>query len=505
MDATPLFRLFAALRRRQIAAQIPAVTQEALLLRLLEKAAGTRFGRDHGFAGIRSVTGFQRAVPLRSYDSFWRDYWQPEFPVLENVSWPGPIPHFAVSSGTTSGRTKYIPLTGAMRRANRKAGLDMLAAHLAARPKSHAFAGKSFMLGGSTVLKREAEGVASGDISGILAGSMPGWASPFLFPPADLARLTDWEEKTARIAEAALDTDIRILGGTPSWLLLFLEKLSALRVARGEPAEPALPHLELLVHGGVDFRPYRHRFEAIVAQTGAELREVYPASEGFIAYADRGTGEGLRLCLDHGLFYEFVPLEELDSPNPTRHWIANAEIGVNYALVLSSAAGLWSYVIGDTVRFVDLDPPRLLVTGRTSYALSAFGEHLIADEVEKAVSTAAGIIGAEITDYAVGAIVPQDGSIGGHLYVVEFDQDVSAADLARFAAAIDRVLIDENEDYEAHRSGDFGMHPPRIAAMPHGRFNAWMKSRGKLGAQNKVPRLIADPDLFANLRRFMGV
>jgi hypothetical protein len=336
---------------------------------------------------------------------------------------------------------------------------------------------------------------------------MPPWARPFYFPPRELETIADWEERIAKMAPASLATDIRGIGGTPSWLLLFLDRLRDLKPEAGRSLAAFYPNLEILIHGGVNFAPYRAIFAEWLAGSRAETREVYPASEGFIALADRGDGEGLRLNLDHGLFFEFVPLEELDSSNPSRFWVATAEVGVNYAIVLSSCSGIWSYVIGDTVRFVDIDPPRVLITGRTTYSLSAFGEHLIGEELEQAVSTAATAIGARVTDYAAGALFPQsEGEPGRHLFIVEFIDGVPSDEgLARFATALDGHLATLNEDYKVHRARDFGMRPPLVHGAAPGTFAAWMKSRGKLGGQNKVPRVIQDPEVLRNLWRFASI
>jgi len=504
LDATPALRLYARRRRRALERLDPAAAQERQLLKLVRRASGTRFGQDHGFQKIASVSDFQAQVPLRRYEDFWEDYWKPAFPRLTDISWPGTVPYFAVTSGTTKGVTKYIPCSAAMTKSNIRASLDVLVHHITARPNTHLFAGRSFMLGGSTALVDEAPGVQSGDLSGIAAAEVPRWARSRYFPPSDLALIGDWEEKVAALAPASLAADIRSISGTPSWLLIFFDALHALRPEAPHRLASYYPNLELVIHGGVGFEPYRKQFEALLEGSHAELREVYPASEGFMAIADRGPGEGMRLNLDHGLFFEFIPVEELDAPNPTRHWIGDAEIGVNYAVALSTCAGVWSYIVGDTVRLVDRDPPRLLVTGRTSYMLSAFGEHLIGEEIEHAVASAAEAIGAMVDDFSVGALFPKKkGDLGGHLFVVEFSgEPPDTAMLERFAAAIDESLSAANEDYEAHRSGGFGLNAPRIHAVPHGSFAAWMKSRGKLGGQNKVPRIINDETLFANLRDF---
>jgi len=505
-NATPLLRLYASLRGRHLARSDYATQQEGELRRLLGRAAGTKIGREYNFDTITTVAEFQRRVPLRTYDDFWRDYWQTSFPRLGGLTWPEEIPFFAVSSGTSSGRTKYIPCSHDMVRSNTRAGTDLLVHHLRNRPQSRLLGGKSFMLGGSTDLVEESPGIWSGDLSGIAVKTLPLWAKLRYFPPADLALMKNWEEKIAVLAERSLKEDIRMISGVPSWMLILMHHLNERR-GGGEPRLARFyPNLELLVHGGVNFGPYHRQFEALLEGSHAELREVYPASEGFIAVADRGYNEGLRMNLDHGLFFEFVPLEELGSENPTRHWIDTIELDVNYALVMTTCAGLWAYVIGDTVRFIDRAPPRLLVTGRTSYYLSAFGEHIIAEEVEDAVTRAAEELGLTVTDYSVGPVYPANpAELGGHLYVIEFAERLpTPAESARFTAALDRRLCERNDDYEAHRAKGFGLKPPALRAVPAGTFAGWMKSRGKLGGQHKVPRIIMDRELFAGLQDFIS-
>ena len=502
INYTPLLRVYAGHRRRQLARQNPLETQERQLLKLVKKAADTRFGRDHDFATIKSVADFQSRVPLRRYEDFWDAYWKDLFPNVVDASWPGKMPYFAVTSGTTSGTSKYIPVSHDMNRSNARAGVDVLAHHVAHCPSSQAMGGKGLMLGGSTELVKEADGVYSGDLSGIAVKRSPWWAKSFLFPPIEIALLSDWEEKVDRIAEAAQHTDIRIITGTPSWLLILFDKQAAL--AEGQDrARDLYPNLDLLVHGGVNFKPYRQQFEGFLDGQG-ELREVYPASEGFIALQDETPADGLRLMLDNGLFFEFVPVEELGTDSPTRHTLANAETGVNYALVLSSNAGCWAYLIGDTVRFVSLDPPRILITGRTSYSLSAFGEHLIEEEVQEAVSAGSKATGLTITDFSVGAVFPATSNdLGGHLFVIEADRYPLDEETAQvFLAKADECLNALNDDYRAHRAEGFGLKDPQMLAVPPGTFAAWMKSRGRLGGQNKVPRLIADESLFDGLVSF---
>jgi hypothetical protein len=503
IDATPLLHLYAPWRRASLARQDPVAAQEKQLLRLIRRAQGTRFGRDHGFNRIATVADFQARVPLRRYEDFWTEYWRAPFPVLWDVTWPGLIPYFALTAGTSTGRSKHIPVTSDMNRANRRAALDTLVHHITARPDSRILAGRSFILGGSTDLQRLATGVYAGDLSGIVARDMPFWARLRAFPPLDLALELDWEKKVRRMAPASLEADIRSISGTPSWLLYFFDELMRLAPERPRRLDAFYPGLELVVHGGVNFSPYRHRFEELLEGSRAELREVYPASEGFIAIADRGPDAGLRMLLDNGLFYEFVPVDELDWQAPTRHWIANAELFREYALVLSSNAGLWAYVLGDTVRLIERNPPRLIVTGRTGYLLSAFGEHVRGEEIETAVSRAASGIGADVADFSVGALVAARGDgADAHLYLVEFaEKPAGEEQLRQFAALIDAALMTANADYAAHRhSGQ--LTPPQVRVMEPGAFARWMKHRGKLGGQNKVPRIINDLALFDDLRRF---
>jgi GH3 auxin-responsive promoter len=503
LDATPFLRFYARRRLAALARQDGAAAQRRQLLSLIGRARETLFGRAHGFAQIRDVADYQARVPLRRYEQFWSEYWQPRFPVLDNVSWPGRIPYFARSSGTSSGATKHIPVSENMMGANRRAAIDLLVHHVQHRPASRVLAGRNFVLGGSTALETLAPGVAAGDLSGIAAASVPFWAQPYYFPRGALARVTDWEEKTAALARRSLAENIRSISGTPSWLLLFFERLRAESPQAGESLNSLYPDLELITHGGVAFAPYRDRFVRLLEGSHAETREVYPASEGFVALADRAPGEGLRMLTDNGLFFELVPLEELEADKPTRHWLGNAETGVNYALVVSSCAGLWSYIVGDTVRLIGLRPARLLVTGRTAYNLSAFGEHLIAEEIDTAIGAAAASIGAAVTDYTVGPVYPAERS-GYHLYLVEFSDSPDAGGLSRFAAALDKKLSALNIDYAEHRAGNFGMDPPRVIAVSRGGFAAWMKARGKLGGQNKVPRVISDETAFKAMVRALA-
>ncbi|MHB8247840.1 MAG: GH3 family acyl-acid amido synthetase [Acidithiobacillus sp.] len=502
-DGTPLLRLYAERRQRHLEQLDPAAAQAQELRQLIAQARRTRFGHDHHFEKINNVLDYQKRVPLRRYEDFLAEYWRLPFPVLTDVTWPGRIPFFALSSGTTTGATKTIPVSRAMVRANRRAALEVLVWHLASRPHGRPLAGKTLILGGSTALTRLATGVYSGDLSGIAAKTIPFWARPYTLPGTEIALLADWDEKLERIARTAIHEPIRVLSGTPSWLILLFERILALKGDKG----PAFPELELLIHGGVAFAPYADRFADYLCATGAATREVYAASEGFIAVADRGPGEGLRLLPDNGIFFEFVPVEELSSPRPTRHWLGNLETGIPYAVVLSSNAGIWSDVIGDTVRFVDRHPPRLLVTGRLSYMMSAFGEHLTGEEIEQAVLEAAQKLEMQIIDFSMGAEFPSGpGAKGRHIYIIECGRPPPAPETrqalaGRFSVHIDDTLMERNADYREHRRNDIQLDVPRVILVDPGTFADWLRGRGRLGGQNKVPRVINDQALFADLKR----
>jgi hypothetical protein len=503
LDATPLLRLRGGQRMRELARQNPVAAQRRVLAHLVHRARDTRFGRWHDFGAIRTVADYQARIPLRHYEAFWQEWWQPVFPRLRGATWPGRIPFLALSSGTSGGPTKYIPVSTATLQANRDAALDSLIFHVAQRPDSRLLAGRNLLLGGSTSLERLSRHVQAGDLSGIAAAEIPVWARGRSYPPREVALLGDWPRKLDAIARLCLEQPVTSISGTPSWLLLFFERMAELRPAGGRHLAALFPQLELIIHGGVGMAPYRDRFDLWTRGSRIQTREVYAASEGFIAAADLGPDDGMRLLADRGLFYEFVPLDQLDAAAPERHWLATAKVGVDYAIVVTSASGLWGYVLGDTVMFERLDPPRLRVTGRTGWSLSVVGEHVTGGELDRAVGIAAHETGVLVHDYAAAPLHPDAGDPrGGHLVLVEFAQ---APPLERFTHALDAALAAGNADYAAHRAGDFGMRPPRVRIVPSGAFEAWMASRGKLGGQHKVPRVINDPALLASLLHATGL
>lgn len=484
------FARYAHRRVRQLDRMDVAAVQQDALLRLVRRAADTRFGRDHDFAGVGSVADFRQRVPVRDYEAYWSEYWKAAYPRLQGVTWPDAIPYYALSSGTTTGATKFIPVSWDMVKSNRKAATTTMALFRHAHPEAKTFTGKFFFVGGTTDLRAQADGSLAGDLSGIAAKEVADFMRPYAYPPLDLSLITDWETKMRRLAEEAVREPVTAISGVPSWMIALFDRM--LQNTGKKTVAEVWPRLRLVVHGGTKFDPYRDAFVKRLGSDAVKFCEVYPCSEGFVATEDPRY-QMLRLVVDHDVFFEFVPAEDLDAdnkpkPGAARHWVADLEIGVRYAVVVTSCAGLWAYLIGDTVTFEKKDPLLLRFSGRTKNFLSAFGEHLIEEEVEKAVARAAHLCGVTTTDHHVGPVFPaESGKPGRHLYLIEFEQP--PADLDEFAESLDAELVKMNEDYAAHRVGDLTMTRPEVRAVPVGGFAGWMKSRGKLGGQNKVPRM----------------
>jgi len=497
LDFSSPARAYARYRVRRLEQADPVAVQSRLLIRLLRQAQATRFGRVHGFAQIADVGMFQKQVPVRDYTAFWTDWWSPHYPSIVDQTWPGQIPYFSMTSGTTTGRSKFIPYTKDMRRAAVRGFLDLLCFHLIRNPESRLLGGAALGLTGPIDLEQTATGVSTGAVSAITAGALPGFLSHRVLPPADIANLPDWQDKIHRLARLSLDSDVRFLGGSPNWLLLFLAEVARFLPDAPERLVAWYPGLDLIVHGGVNFTPYREQFSALMEGSHAETREMYSASEGVFAYADRGDGEGMRLHLDGQIFFEFVPVETLNSEDPVRHWVGNAETGIDYALVVSTAAGLWSYPVGDIIRLVDVAPPRLVVVGRVQQGLSAFGEHLIETEIADAVASAARHFRLSVIDYCVGSVREATG--GHHIYLIETASRTPTRTATQLAARIDAALRGMNEDYAELRKKDYALHAPRVRLVPPGGFAQWMKKRRALGGQNKVPRIVTNQALFDDL------
>lgn len=467
-----------------------AKVQNDTLFRLIRTARNTKFGRDHFFDRISTIAEFQSRVPLREYEELWQEYWQPTFPFLENATWPGYPIYFALSSGTTTGTTKYIPVSNEMLASNRKAAFTTTALYRSSLLKHYKrprlMQGRFFFLGGSTELKAMGRSLA-GDLSGIAAREVNDLVRSYTFPPLDIALMADWEKKLITLAEKSSKENITAISGVPSWLLKLFDVV--LQHSGKKQLCDVWPNLELVVHGGTIFEPYRNAFQQTIGNPSVSMLNVYPCSEGFVATEDPRYNL-LRIIPDHQIFFEFVPVSEWKkSINPTRHTLANAELGVEYVVVMSTCAGCWAYVVGDTIRFESINPPLIQFTGRTKYFLSAFGEHLIQEEVDSAVSKAAQQLQVNSIEHHVGPIFPnQKNQVGHHHFIVEL-RGQKRCDAYEFAKIIDQQLCQRNEDYAAHRMGDLTIGLPVVQFVDPGTFERWMASRGKAGGQNKVPRM----------------
>jgi hypothetical protein len=489
--ASRLLGWWAARRRRALerAWRRPAGVQEEALLSLVTMARDTEFGLAHGFAGIRSVVEFQERVPLRDYLGFQ--------PLLEravwgigDVTWPGEVRQWVKTSGTTAG-DKLIPMTAQALAAQRKGGWDALLL-AAERVGAEALLGGALMfLGGSTVLQPVGQRGVVGDLSGLTIRRLP----PVIrarYAPGSAVAIPDWDTRVETIARQAAWQDLRMIAGMPSWILVFFERVARAREHAGRPIRDLMhcwPNLRILIHGGVSFAPYAGVFGEWLGRP-IERLEVYPASEGWVAMQTESR-DGLTLALDSGNFYEFVPVEDLGSERPRRHTVAEVELGRPYAVALTTPGGLWGYLLGDVVRFIARDPLRLRIIGRTRHFVNAFGENVIVEEVERALTTACRRAEAEVVEFTVAPRYPTaDEPRGGHDWLIEFR--VPPREPEEFTRVLDETLAAANTDYRTKRWRDVGMLAPRVLALPAGAVHRWMREAGKIGDQHKVPRVTND-------------
>lgn len=490
-----LLRRYAA--KKPISHEEALRVQEELLLGLVKRAAKTKFGIDHGFGDVTTISKFQRNVPVRDYQAFWKEYWSDKFPLLDNTTWPGRIFYFAKTSGTTTGKSKFIPCSKDMVKSNNAGGLQVVIEHLRNRPDSKVLEGRTFLFAGSPDLDELAQGVFAGELSGIAARETPRWAGrDRYYPPENLAVLKDWEEKLEKISVDCLDKDIRAISGLPSWLQILFEKIFANSPERSRNLKCYFPDLELIVHGGMGFKPYHGYFQNIVGDSRVDFREVYAASEGFFAIADRGYDEGLRLIVDNGIFYEFVKADEMGEGSAKRYWLGDIEKDINYAIIVTTCAGLWGYVVGDIIRFTDIENLRILFAGRLSQTLSVFGEKIVNEELEVAVAVAAAKMGLNFHDFAVGSVFLKNTTAKGqHKFIVEFEETLTRQQQLKLAKIIDGELGKSNSGYATRRKNEVNIIAPVVVSVPSGTFAKWMDAKGKMGGQNKVPRVLEQEQL----------
>ncbi len=455
--------------------------QEIIFNKLIKAGSKTAFGMEHGFSQINTYEEFVKRVPVREYEAF-KPYIERVKQGEQDVLWQGKPLYFAKSSGTTSG-VKYIPITKDSISNHINSARNALLMYISETGNAAFVDGRMIFLSGSPVLEKTG-GILTGRLSGIVNHHVPGYLRSNQLPSYDTNCIDDWEEKVDRIVEETWSQNMTLISGIPPWVQMYFEKL--LQKTGHSHIKEIFPNLSLLVYGGVNFEPYRAKLFATIGEEIASI-ETFPASEGFFAFQSSQKEPGLLLNTDSGIFFEFIPASEIDAANPTRLRLRDVQAGVNYALVVSSNAGLWAYSVGDTVKFISQSPYRLVVTGRTSHFISAFGEHVIGSEVEHALMTAAASANAEVVEFTVAPQVnPAGGALPFHEWFVEFS--VPPADMASFSKSVDEGLRKKNIYYDDLISGNI-LQPLKIREMKKDAFRNYMKSVGKLGGQNKVPRL----------------
>ena len=484
------------LRRLEHAIQHPIESQERLLMHLIEKSKFTQYGQQFHYHTLQNKKDFKLGVPICTYEAIY-PYINQILQGQQNVLWPSPIKWFAKSSGTTNDRSKFIPIsTAALQEGHYKAGKDLLAIYLANYPNSQLAQGKSIGIGGSLYDNTLAPGanMKYGDVSAVLMQNMPFWAKWISTPSLDIALLDQWEEKLEKLATLTAQANISAIAGIPTWVLLLLQKM--LTITHKTTIQEVWPNLELFIHGGISFGPYKALFQHISASSMHYL-EVYNASEGFFAIQDQPNATDLLLLVDHGIFYEFMPIEELGKENPQTIDLEAVELGKIYAMIITTNAGLWRYHIGDTIKFTCLHPYRIKIAGRTKHFINAFGEELVIENAETAISKACELTSATISNYTAGPHYIKAGKQGSHEWLIEFIHPPKDPNL--FVATLDKTLQAINSDYEAKRYQDLILAKPIVRFVNNGVFYHWMKKQGKLGEQHKVPRLSNDRRYLADI------
>jgi phenylacetate-coenzyme A ligase PaaK-like adenylate-forming protein len=462
----------------------PIDVQEELLLRLISTAKKTEFGKEYHFSSIKNYTDFTEKVPIQKYETFE--------PLIErcrkgeqNLFWPTSIKWFAKSSGTTNAKSKFIPVSDeSLEYCHLKAGKDMLCLYINNNEKTQLFTGKGLRLGGSSEVYQDNNSYF-GDLSAIIIENMPFWADFSSAPSQEVALMPEWETKMEAIIDETINENITSLVGVPSWMLVLLNRVLE-RTGKDTILE-VWPNLEVYFHGGVHFNPYREQYKKLIPKADFKYYETYNASEGFFAIQDRNGSKELLLMLDYGIFYEFIPMDKYDGENSKAIPLLEVDKDINYALIITTNSGLWRYLIGDTIRFTSLEPYRIKITGRTKHYINVFGEELNIENVEDALKLTCKKTKATIADYTVGPIFMKDRNSGGHEWIIEFNK--APKSMPYFTEILDNALKSINSDYEAKRYNSMTLAMPKIHVAKKGLFYNWLKKKGKLGGQHKVPRL----------------
>ena len=462
----------------------PHEVQSEVLFNLLEVAEDTEIGRQYGFQEMKSYEDFKDKVPVQSYEDI-SQLIERSRKGEDNIFWPSPIKWFAKSSGTTNAKSKFIPVSNqSLEDCHYKSGKDLLSLYFHNNPNSQLFSGKSLRLGGSKELYEE-NGTVFGDLSAILIDNAPFWAEMSSTPSNKVSLMSNWDQKMEAIIEETKFENVTSLAGVPSWMLVLLNKVID---QSGEDHLLELwENLEVYFHGGVSFTPYVDQFKELIPKSDFNYYEIYNASEGFFAIQDRNGASDLLLMLDYGIFYEFIPMDTFGTSNQRVVRLSEVIIGVNYALVITTNAGLWRYLIGDTVRFTSTKPYRIVVTGRTKHHINVFGEELIIENAEQALKIACRKTNAQISDFTAAPVFMEGNQKGTHQWLIEFSKKPKNID--RFSDALDNALKSLNSDYEAKRFNNMTIDPPVISVARVNLFHDWLASKNKLGGQHKIPRL----------------
>ena len=486
---SPAISRLVRLRMWRIDAAIdnPIAAQREVLQDLVTSAQYTEFGRKYNFSKLFSIKAFKEAIPVHEYEDL-KPYIERVMNGEQNILWNTPLRWFAKSSGTTSEKSKFIPVSQESLEDNHfKAAKDVLTLYYNLYPESDLLTGKGLVIGGSHTIHQFNEETHYGDLSAVLLQNSPFWGGWIRTPELSIALMDEWESKIEKLAQNTINENVTSISGVPTWTLVLFQRI--LEITGKKNIREVWPQLEVYMHGGVSFVPYKDQFAKLI---GADIHylEMYNASEGFFAAQDQQGNEGMLLFLDHGIFMEFMPVEEYGKSNPQTIGLREVEIGRHYAPVISTNGGLWRYLIGDTIQFTSRFPFRVKVSGRLKHYINAFGEELIADNADRAIAQACMQTGAVVKDYTAGPVYFSEGNNGAHEWLIEFERD--PVNLPFFIYELDTALKNLNSDYEAKRYKDIALRLPIVHALRPGIFTQWLKQKNKLGGQHKVPRLSND-------------
>jgi hypothetical protein len=477
----------------------PVAAQREVLQDIVTTAQYTQFGHQHGFSKLFTVRDFKNTVPVQEYEDL-KPFIERMMEGEENVLWPTPVKWFAKSSGTTSDKSKFIPVSEeSLKDGHFKASKDVLTLYYNNFPSSDLLTGKGLVIGGSHNIHQFNEEIQFGDLSAVLMQNAPFWANWIRTPDLSIALMDEWENKIEKLAESTIKENVTSISGVPTWSLVLFRRI--LELTGKQTIGEVWPQMELYLHGGVSFVPYREQFEAIIGRPINYL-EMYNASEGFFAAQDKPGEDGMLLFADHGIFYEFMPAEEYGKRFPETVGLNKVELNKNYAVIISTNGGLWRYIVGDTVQFTSLHPYRLKVSGRIKHFINAFGEELIVDNTDKAIAHACEQTGAVVNDYTAAPVYFTHAGNGAHEWLIEFEEQPNG--LNDFIYELDTALKNLNSDYEAKRHKNIALRLPFVRPVAKGTFHAWLHQKGKLGGQHKVPRLSNDRSLIEEVTAFIN-